>query len=70
MFEDNLAYYERRAREEEALASAANGPEAASAHRLLAIEYASEARKLGTHALSDRDIDREESPRQPHIAMS
>lgn len=43
---DNLEYYERRAREEADAAEAAASAEAASAHRLLAIEYEAQAREL------------------------
>ncbi|WP_196805600.1 hypothetical protein [Sphingobium indicum] len=39
---DSLSYYEERARREEA----ASNPQIASVHRLLAIEYAAEAREL------------------------
>ena len=55
MPEANLDYYERRAREEEDAARLAIKPEVASAHRLLAIEYAAHARELG----SDYRIDPE-----------
>jgi hypothetical protein len=40
MSEDNVRYYEQRAREEAAAAEAACEPAIAAAHRLLAIEYA------------------------------
>lgn len=43
---DNLEYYERRAREEAEAAEKATSAEAASAHRLLAIEYEAHAREL------------------------
>lgn len=43
---DNLEYYERRAREETEAAETATSAEAASAHRLLAIEYEAQAREL------------------------
>jgi len=46
MTEDNLEYYESRTREEAASAAASTSIEAASAHRLLAIEYEAEAREL------------------------
>lgn len=46
MTNDNLEYYERRAREEAAAAEASASTEAASAHRLLAIEYEAQAREL------------------------
>jgi hypothetical protein len=46
MTEDNLEYYERRSREEAASATASTGVKAASAHRLLAIEYEAQAREL------------------------
>lgn len=43
---DNLEYYERRAREEREAETAATSLEAASAHRLLALEYEAQAREL------------------------
>ena len=43
---DDLRFYEERARQEKAAAEAANSKEAASAHRLLAIEYEAHAREL------------------------
>lgn len=43
---DSLSYYEERARREEAAAEAASNPQIASVHRLLAIQYAAEAREL------------------------
>lgn len=43
---DSLNYYEDRARREEAAAEGASNPQIASVHRLLAIEYAAEAREL------------------------
>ncbi|MFL0419509.1 hypothetical protein ACH0CP_18565 [Sphingomonas sp. 179-I 2A4 NHS] len=46
MTKDNLAYYERRAREEAEAEASAKSAEAASAHRLLAIEYEAQAREL------------------------
>jgi len=46
MPEDDLSYYERRAREESAAADAAVDPTVASARRLLAIQYEAEAREL------------------------
>ncbi len=46
MTEPNLDYYERRAREEAALAASSPSTEASSAHRLLAIEYEAQAREL------------------------
>ena len=46
MTEDNLEFYERRTREEVASAAASTSVEAASAHRLLAIEYEAEALEL------------------------
>jgi len=46
MIEENLDYYARRAREESAAAKASACPEAASAHRLLAIEYEAQVRAL------------------------
>ena len=48
MSDDNLEYYERRARDEAAAAEAATSSEAASAHRLLAIEYEAQAKELRT----------------------
>ncbi len=50
---DDLRYYEERARQERAAAEAATRPEVASAHRLLAIEYAAQARELRVE-LTDR----------------
>jgi hypothetical protein len=46
MPEDNLSYYEQRAQEEAIAADTAVEPAIASAHRLLAIEYAAHARAL------------------------
>lgn len=46
MTNGNLEYYERRAREETEAAEKAMSAEAASAHRLLAIEYEAQAREL------------------------
>ncbi|MFQ3897925.1 hypothetical protein [Sphingobium sp. R-7] len=43
---DDLCFYEDRARQERAAAESASKPEAASAHRLLAIEYEAQAREL------------------------
>jgi hypothetical protein len=48
MTEDNLEYYERRAREEAKAVAASDNVSAASAHRLLAIEYEAQARDLRT----------------------
>ncbi|MCF8709226.1 hypothetical protein [Rhizorhapis sp. SPR117] len=41
--DDDLRFYEERARQEKAAAEAAKSPEAASAHRLLALEYEAHA---------------------------
>lgn len=46
MSQDDREYYERRAQQEAAAAAAATKTEVASAHRLLAIEYAAQAREL------------------------
>ena len=46
MSREDLEYYVRRAREEAAAAAAAHSVEAASAHRLLAIEYEGQAQEL------------------------
>lgn len=49
MFEssdDDLRFYEERARQEKAAVEAATCREAASAHRLLAIQYEAHAREL------------------------
>lgn len=46
MSDDNLEYYERRAREEHNAEAVATSAEAASAHRLLALEYEAQARDL------------------------
>lgn len=46
MTEDDLEYYERRGREEAESAATSTSVEAASAHRLLAIEYEAQARDL------------------------
>ena len=46
MSTEDLEYYERRAREETDAAEAAASPEAASAHRLLAIQYEAQVREL------------------------
>lgn len=49
MSEDDLSYYEMRARQEaNAAAAARDRPEVASAHRLLAVEYEAHARELRT----------------------
>ena len=45
MLEDDVEFY-RRVREELAAAEASSSAEAASAHRLLAIQYAAEVREL------------------------
>lgn len=42
----DLRFYEERARQERAAADAAKSPEAASAHRLLALEYEGHVREL------------------------
>ncbi|MCY1170407.1 hypothetical protein D9M73_104770 [compost metagenome] len=47
---ESFEYYERRAREENALAESANSKEAASAHHLLAIEYDAQASELRENA--------------------
>jgi hypothetical protein len=44
--ENDLRFYEERARQEKAASEAASSPEAASAHRLLAMEYESHVREL------------------------
>lgn len=46
---DDLRFYEERARQERAAASAATKPEARSAHELLAIEYEDRVRELRDH---------------------
>jgi hypothetical protein len=46
MTDDNLDYYERRAHDEAEAADSSASIEAASAHRLLAIEYDAQAREL------------------------
>lgn len=46
MSEDDLAFYERRAREEAQAATHNSSPELASAHRLLALEYQARAAEL------------------------
>jgi hypothetical protein len=46
MTEDNLEYYERRAREEAKAVAASDNISAASVHRLLATEYEAQARDL------------------------
>nr|WP_242141011.1 hypothetical protein [Sphingomonas sp. TREG-RG-20F-R18-01] len=51
---DNLEYYERRARQETEAAESSSSAEAASAHRLLAIEYKAQARELRGHQKSER----------------
>ena len=48
MVEDDLSFYERRTTEESLAAQRATSPGRASAHRLLAIEYAALARELRT----------------------
>lgn len=50
MNEQNLEYYERRAREEAAAAAQSSSAGVASAHRLLAIEYAAQAREVRSRA--------------------
>jgi hypothetical protein len=52
--DESFEYYERRAREEHALAESANSKEAASAHHLLAIEYDAQARELRENAALGR----------------
>ena len=54
MIEDNLEYYERRAREEKAAAESSSSTEAASAHRLLAIEYEAQVRELRNQPLRSK----------------
>ncbi|MDX3910695.1 MAG: hypothetical protein QHC67_12885 [Sphingobium sp.] len=44
--EDDLRFYEERAGQEKAASEAASTPEAASAHRLLAIQYEAHAHEL------------------------
>jgi len=46
MLEDDVEFYRRRVREELAAAETSSSAEAASAHRLLAIQYAAEVREL------------------------
>jgi hypothetical protein len=46
MSNENLRYYEERARQEAQAAESAADPTAASAHRLLAIEYEAQAKAL------------------------
>lgn len=46
MADDDIEYYERRARQEAEAAESSPKAEAASAHRLLAIEYEAHAREL------------------------
>lgn len=46
MSEDNLAFYERRARQEAQAAASASSPAMASAHRLLSIQYEDRAGEL------------------------
>lgn len=48
MAENNLEYYERRAREETEAANSGSSTGVASAHRLLAIEYEAHAQELRT----------------------
>jgi hypothetical protein len=43
--EENLAFYERRARQEADAAASAGSPAVASAHRLLSIQYEQEFRE-------------------------
>lgn len=54
MSADNLHYYEERARQEAEAAEKATDPTAASAHRLLAIEYEAHARALRDEAARGR----------------
>jgi hypothetical protein len=53
--DDDLPFYEERARQEIAAAEAAATPEAASAHRLLAIEYEAHARELRERSATKAD---------------
>ena len=59
MSDENLRYYERRAREEAEAARQAADPTVSSAHRLLAIEYEAHAEILRDEAADERA--REES---------
>ncbi|AUW60600.1 hypothetical protein C1T17_20545 (plasmid) [Sphingobium sp. SCG-1] len=45
MCEENLAFYERRARQEAEAAASAVSPAVASAHRLLSIQYEDDIRE-------------------------
>lgn len=60
MSEGNLAYYERRARQEAEAAAVADQPGIASAHRLLAVQYEDRARELGSgdqHVKGARSVE-------------
>jgi hypothetical protein len=54
MSDENLRYYEERARQEAEAAEKAAGLTAASAHRLLAIEYEAHAKALRDEAARSR----------------
>ncbi|GAA0439573.1 MULTISPECIES: hypothetical protein [Sphingomonas] len=75
MSKENLEYYERRARDETAAAVSARSIEAASAHRLLAIEYNAQARELrarleGIAVKQDRHLPSGEGPRsRPKLSI-
>lgn len=74
MSREDLEYYERRARDEAAAAASAHSVEAASAHRLLAIEYEAQARELrarldGVAGQQDRRLP-DEPPRHPRTKLS
>jgi hypothetical protein len=56
MSEDNLAFYERRARQEAEAAASAASPAVASAHRLLSIQYEDELRELRAIHRHPRDL--------------
>jgi hypothetical protein len=51
MSKENIQYYEERARQEAEAAEKAESEAAASAHRLLAIEYEAHAKELRETAL-------------------
>lgn len=58
MSEDDLRYYERRAREEADAAALSTNASAASVHRLLAIEYSAHARELRGNVAQEKSCSK------------
>lgn len=70
MTEDDLTYYERRAREEAEAAASATSLEAASAHRFLATEYEGQVRDLRSGVGTKKHVAPVEGKSQPQGADS